>query len=181
MPPFGWRPGVASMIITRLLERLTVRLSAGFIRRRRRYLGIGAFAFAALFGTALYNAVTAPSPRSSVGDDYIPTVAGEPRSTAAFMRAQQTYDANLAWSSLSEEMVRQFRQRGRSVEQEQSRLDELRQAGSKIDAAYYIGGYSIPNGRSIHFYVVQRSGGRGVEYEPFVFRLDTAGKIERVQ
>ena len=169
------------MVLRLFLRRLIARLGAGFVRQRRRIIGGSALALILVFGTAIYNALNA-RPQDTVVADFVPTVAGEPRATASFLRAQQTYDANLVWSSLNENLVRDLQQRGQSVEGEQRRLDSLRQAGSKIDSTKYIGGYSTPNGRSIHFYVVQRSGGRGsVEHEPFVFTLDSSGKIERVQ
>ncbi|OGG46189.1 MAG: hypothetical protein A3F84_13520 [Candidatus Handelsmanbacteria bacterium RIFCSPLOWO2_12_FULL_64_10] len=169
------------MVLGRLLQRLLARLSAAFMKRRRRIFGVSGIAFVLLFGTAIFNAMNA-RPQDLQAADYVPTVAGEPRATASFLRGQQMYDANLMWSLLNEDLARSLRQQGRSVEEEQRRLDSLRQAGTKIDSAQYIGGYSIPNGHSIHFYVVQRSGGRtGVEYEPFVFTLDSSGKIERVQ
>ena len=163
------------MVLGRLLQRLLARLSAAFMKRRRRIFGVSGIAFVLLFGTAIFNAMNA-RPQDLQAADYVPTVAGEPRATASFLRGQQMYDANLMWSLLNEDLARSLRQQGRSVEEEQRRLDSL------IDSAQYIGGYSIPNGHSIHFYVVQRSGGRtGVEYEPFVFTLDSSGKIERVQ
>lgn len=169
------------MVLSRLLRRLIARLGTAFMKRRRRIFGVSALAFILVFGIAIYNAMTA-RPQETPAADFVPTVSGEPTATASFLRAQQTYDASLLWTSLNENLVRELQQRGQSVEGEQLRLDRLRQAGSKMDSAKYIGGYSIPNGRSIHFYVVQRSGGRGgVEYEPFVFTLDSSGKIERVQ
>jgi hypothetical protein len=170
------------MMMNRVRQRLLARVATALVRRRRQILLIGGLALVGLVGSAFYNALSAPSMSESAATTYIPTVPGEPRSTAAFIRARQTYDAKLAWSSLNDALVRELGRRGQTVEDEQRRMDGLRQSGSRIDSAHYVGGYSIPNGRSIHFYVIQSSGGRaGTDHQPFVFTLDSAGKIESIQ
>ena len=175
-------------IITRVARRMVVRSAAGIARHAR----LTAVLFVALAGIIAASAlnVSLPSPSSSAsstGGTYKPTSQDEPSTTAAYLRGQQSYDAKLIWDAYSDRVIRDLERRGNSLEDTQRQLDRAKEVGRRIEQAQYIGGYPIPNG-SMHVYIVLQAPARSassqrgdVAYIPYVFTLDSDGKIERVE
>ena len=171
-------------VFGRVLRRGLVRLARGAVQRR----GLLAVAFVLLAGgiaVSTFNLASLPFSGSRAGPStdgvaYQPSDS-EPNATAAYIRGLQVGDARLVWDAYSERAARDLQRRGVNVDATQRQLDESRQSGSQIQQVQYVGAYPIPNG-SMHFYVIARAGrSRGdVAYVPYVFTLDSAGKIERI-
>ena len=108
--------------------------------------------------------------------------SGEPEATYNYIRGQQIYDAKLIWNAYSDRAVQSLQSQGATVDVLQRQLDRSKQQGAQIQKAQYVGSYPIPNG-SMHFYVITRTGRtRGdVTYVPYVFTLDSGGKIDNVE
>jgi len=100
-----------------------------------------------------------------------------------FLKGNQSYDANLVWSSLNDESQKRF-QDGGGVQAIQSQLDAARQKGIRLEQFNYIGKKDLPDGTSMQFYVVAstapQAGGQ-VQYIPYVFTVDQTGKIAKVE
>jgi hypothetical protein len=169
----------------RVLRRAVFRLARGAVRRR----GLLAATFVIVAGViaiSTFNLVSIPilSSRAHSGGDTGPAYQAmdtEPNATASYIRGLQVGDAHLVWDAYSDRAARDLQRRGVNVDETQRQLDQSRQNGNLIQQVQYVGAYPIPNG-SMHFYVIARAGrSRGdVAYVPYVFTLDSAGKIERI-
>lgn len=169
-------------LLRRVTRRLVVRLVGAAGRRRRTFallttVGVGLVVASALNVLPSF-LLGSPAPSGQ----FHQALEGEPPATANYIRGLQTNDVRLVWDSLSEQVTREMQRRG-GVDDLQRQLDRSQELGVRIDQIRYVGGSPIPNGRSLHFYVVGRTGRtRGdVAYVPYVFTLDPQGKIERVE
>jgi hypothetical protein len=66
----------------------------------------------------------------------------------------------------------------------QRQLDTARERGTRLDQINYVGGYPLPDGTSLQFYVVASHGPSAraeAEHVTYIFTLDRAGKISKVQ
>ena len=168
----------------RVLRRAVFRLARGAVRRRGllavAFIGVAAFLALSTFNVISFSTPTSSGRSSNEGVAY-QAADTEPGSTAAYIRGLQTGDARLVWEAYSERAARDLQRRGVSVDETQRQLDQSRQNGNVIQGVNYVGAYPIPNG-SMHFYVISRGGRtRGdVAYVPYVFTLDSTGKIERI-
>jgi len=109
---------------------------------------------------------------------------GAPNATESYMKGTETFNAEMVWNALSDEAQGRYRQRGGSMQALQSQMDQAKQAGAQLDHVTYIGGQSFPDGTSMHFYTVLTRGPQArsdAEPVPYIFTLDKAGKIVRVQ
>jgi len=109
---------------------------------------------------------------------------GAPTSTENYMHGTETFNADLVWSSLSDEAQGRYKSRGGSMQALQSQMDQAKQAGAQLENVTYIGGQSFPDGTSMHFYTVLTHGPQSksdAEPVPYIFTLDKTGKIVRVQ
>jgi hypothetical protein len=114
----------------------------------------------------------------------IPGAGGPPAATEDYMKGTAAFNAELIWGALGEEAVARYRGRGGSLQALQGQMEQAKQAGAQVEEVKYIGGQAMPDGTSMHFYVVLARGpqSRGeAEYVPYVFTLDQAGKIAQVQ
>jgi hypothetical protein len=60
-------------------------------------------------------------------------------------------------------------------------LDQANRSGARLVRATYIGGHSLDDGSSVHFYAVARTQASGPDATvPYVFTLDSDGKIDRI-
>ena len=169
----------------RVLRRAVFRLARGAVRRR----GLLAATFvivAAVIAISTLNLVSIPllSSHARGSGDTGPAYQAsesEPNAISSYIRGLQTGDARLVWDAYSDRAARDLQQRGVNIDATQRQLDQSRQNGNIIQQVQYVGNYPIPNG-SMHFYVIARAGrSRGdVAYVPYVFTLDSAGKIERI-
>lgn len=172
-------------ILLRVVRRLVLRVLRLGIRRRRGLL-TGALAVSTLLVASALNLVPLPrlGPPSGGGGsaDGRPHAEGEPTATAMYLKGQESYNAQLVWDAYSERAIREAQRRGLSVDDTQRQLDRARQAGTRIEQINYVGGYPISNG-SMHFYIVFRSdtNRREATPVPYVFTLDTSGKIDYVE
>ncbi len=112
-------------------------------------------------------------------------VSGAPPSaTESYMKGTEMFNAEMVWSSLSEEALARYRTRGGNVQTMQAQMDQARQAGNQVAEITYIGGQALPDGTSLHFYSVFARGAQSRtegEHVPYVFTVDRSGKISRVQ
>ncbi len=76
------------------------------------------------------------------------------------MKGYETFNAELVWSSFSDETASRFRGRGGTPQSLQAQMDQSKQAGAQIEQVNYIGGQSFPDSTSMHFYVVLSRGPR---------------------
>jgi hypothetical protein len=112
------------------------------------------------------------------------TVNGAPSATESYMRGTETFNAELVWNALSDEAQGRYQTRGGSMQALQSQMDQAKQAGAQLEQVTYIGGQAFPDGTSMHFYTVLTRGPQSrtdAEPVPYVFTLDSSGKIVRVQ
>lgn len=109
--------------------------------------------------------------------------ASAPPSTEDYLRGNRDYNADLMWSSLSDDAQGRLRTQGGSLEGLQQQMEAARSHGIKLEEVAYVGGKSLPDGTSMQFYLVgirlqQRS---DIDYQPYMFTLDRDGKIAKVQ
>jgi hypothetical protein len=166
-------------VIGRLLKRLLHRLIRGLIRARVIGAVVLVLALAGV-GLAVYQGVPLPAVGFSP-----PGPKRAPPATENFLKGNQTYNADLICSSLSDDAMDRLRARaGNCQEVEQRQLDVARERGAKLEQIDYVGGHSLPDGTSLQFYVVASRGPSGrpdVEYVTYIFTLDRLGKIAKVQ
>lgn len=115
----------------------------------------------------------------------LPRIGGSSGAGAAddFMRGNREFRADLVWSSFSDEARRRLESQGNGVGALERQMQAARERGVKLEDVSYIGGRDLPDGTTMQFYMVgYRPPGRGdMEYIPYVFTLDKAGKIAKVQ
>lgn len=163
--------------VRRLVQRLLQRTVAGVAANKL-------WALVAVV-VALGGAVALLSNVALEGRGVVDGLGGGSSSTSAMERYLQgytTYDASLIWDSLSRSAVEAIEARGGSVTSLQEQLNQARQAGIRYGQFTYVGGRPLASGESIHFYLVEVVGPAGeVEQVPYIFTLDSEGKIVRVQ
>lgn len=107
-----------------------------------------------------------------------------PSSTESYLKGNQQFNAELMWTALAPEAQERFRTRGATTQDLQQQMDAAREQGTKLEDFSYIGGQHLPDGTSMHFYLVLTRGPQSradPTYIPYVFTLDRGGKIARVQ
>lgn len=166
-----------------VLRRLVFRLARGAVQRRRR-LAVVFGLVAGAIALSSFNLIPTPGSMTGRGGENVISYQGadnEPNATAGYIRGLQTADARLVWQAYSERAARDLQRRGVNFDETQRQLEQSRQNGNIIQGVQYVGAHPIPNG-SMHFYVIARAGReRGnVAYVPYVFTLDSQGKIERI-
>lgn len=119
------------------------------------------------------------------GDGAAPTASrNAPQSTENYLKGNQSFNAELMWSSLASEAQERFRARGSALPELQRQMEFAREQGTKLDGFSYVGGQQLPDGTSMHFYLVLTQGPQSrtdAQYVPYIFTLDRSGKISRVQ
>jgi hypothetical protein len=107
-------------------------------------------------------------------------VAEAPAAANAYIVGLATGDASLMWDAYSNQARQQGESSGMSRESTQGMLDQAIRSGTRLIRATYIGSYPLDGG-SMHFYVVVRTQASGPDATaPFVFTLDSDGKIDRI-
>jgi hypothetical protein len=106
-----------------------------------------------------------------------------PEATENFLKGQQNFNAELVWNSYSDEGLDRLRARGVTPQVYVRQFELAKQAGVRLENFNYVGGYSLPDGSSLQFYVVASRGPTrpDVEYVTYIFTLDRSGKISKVQ
>jgi len=171
-------------MVGRIFKRILHRLIRGLVVHPIRFVIV---LVALVAGIALM-IVQAGMPAISLS---LPSVnsfkvgsGGAPSSTENYMHGTETFNADLVWSSLSDDAQGRYKSRGGSMQALQSQMDQAKQAGAQLEHVQYIGGQSFPDGTSMHFYTVLTRGPQSksdAEPVPYIFTLDKAGKIVRVQ
>jgi|SwirhisoilCB3_FD_contig_81_1149509_length_2236_multi_3_in_0_out_0_1 hypothetical protein len=170
-------------MIGRIINRVLHRLVRGTLEHPIRFVIVvvvllGAAAFLVLRAGMPTLALSLPSaPSFRVG-------SSAPSATENYMKGTETFNADLVWNSLSDDAQNRYRSRGGSMQQLQQQMDQAKQAGAELDQVTYIGGQSFPDGSSMQFYTVLTKGPQAqstAEPVPYVFTLDSSGKIVRVQ
>ncbi len=170
-------------MVGRIVKRIMHRTIRGLVVHPIRFVivlvalvaGIALFVFQAGLPTL---SLSLPSAPFKVGS------GGAPNATESYMKGTETFNAEMVWNALSDEAQGRYRQRGGSMQALQSQMDQAKQAGAQLDHVTYIGGQSFPDGTSMHFYTVLTRGPQArsdAEPVPYIFTLDKAGKIVRVQ
>jgi hypothetical protein len=170
-------------MVGRIVKRIMHRTIRGLVVHPIRFVivlvalvaGIALFVFQAGLPTL---SLSLPSAPFKVGS------SGAPNATESYMKGTETFNAEMVWNALSDEAQGRYRQRGGSMQALQSQMDQAKQAGAQLDHVTYIGGQSFPDGTSMHFYTVLTRGPQArsdAEPVPYIFTLDKAGKIVRVQ
>jgi hypothetical protein len=111
-------------------------------------------------------------------------LGGAPSATENYLRGTEAYNAEMVWTALSDEAQLRYRTRGGNLQSLQAQMEQAKQAGAQLSGITYIGGQSLPDGSSMHFYLVSTRSPqtRGeAEFVPYVFTLDKSGKIAQVQ
>jgi len=165
-------------IINRILHRLIRGLVVHPIRMAIILIALVAAAALVMFQSGL------PSLSLSMPTSAFRVGGSPPSSTESYMKGNETFNAELVWSALSDEAQSRLSSRGTNIQALQEQMDQAKQAGRQFNQVTYIGGQSFPDGTSMHFYTVLSRGlqSRGEpEPIPYVFTLDQSGKIVRVQ
>jgi hypothetical protein len=169
--------------MARLIRRVLHRFIRSAVRARIVVAALlvlvvaGGISAAIMSGGGLVSGFAGPSLSLPVGQH-------APDATENFLKGQQTANADLVWNSFSDDVLSRMRAQGATKSDYQRRLEAGLQSGAKLEQLNYIGGQSLPDGTSMHFYVVaQRSGpnrGDAVDYVPYTFILNRVGKIDKV-
>lgn len=108
---------------------------------------------------------------------------GEPAATESFLRGTREANADLVWRSLSPAAQAQMQERSITPQQRQQELEAQRALGFSMEEVSYIGGRALPDGTSLHFYLVALRPSRTtpVRYVPYTFTVDAGGKIVKIQ
>jgi len=115
----------------------------------------------------------------------LPGAKRAPDATEQFLKGNQTFSADLICNSLSDETLDRQRARGTECQNVYQRQLELaKEKGAKLEQINYVGGQPLPDGTSLQFYVVATRGPLSrpdLDYVTYIFTLDQAGKISRIQ
>ncbi len=175
-------------MIGRILKRIFHRLIRGLITHPIR----GVIVLAAVLMASGILAAQSLDPRVLSGgwpSVELPSFGSRvsrspPSATESYMKGTETFNAEMVWSSLSEEALARYRTRGGNLQTMQAQMDQAKQAGNQVGEITYIGGQALPDGTSLHFYSVFARGAQSRtegEHVPYVLTLDRSGKISRVQ
>lgn len=111
------------------------------------------------------------------------TASVAPISTENYFEGQSTFDSNLIWQSLSDELISRAEMNGATKDELQAQLDQAKELGRVVDTVSYIGGYNMEDGQSMQFYVaaVRSSTDTPPDYIFYVFTLGLDGKIVSIE
>lgn len=118
-------------------------------------------------------------PSIGAQDSRVPMLA-PPSSVETYIEGQRAYDAELMWSSLSEEVQTRRAEQGASKETMQTMAEQERRQGlTYIDYAY-VGGVDRENGGGMYVYAVDVEAGEQRAKIPMTFFTDENGQVEYV-
>lgn len=163
-------------------RRILVPIVRYFVLRPARFVATLAVLVAAVAAVFLADAAF-PGMWTRVGAALPRGTAPAPEATEEFMRGNQEYNADLIWQSLSDTARSRLESQGGSVDAFKTQMDSAKQRGVKLENVSYIGEKSLPDGTSMVFYLVgyRQGADANVEFVPYLFTLDTSGKITKVQ
>jgi hypothetical protein len=95
----------------------------------------------------------------------------------AYLRGQQSFNADLMWDSYSADYQAAQLASGASKRTLQSQADSVRTQGIQFVRSDYIGGVQLDNGGSIYFYTIDLSRAELHRRFPYTFTADADGKI----
>jgi hypothetical protein len=174
-------------MVGRIVKRIMHRVIRGLVVHPIRFV-IVLVALVAGIALMIFQAglptVSLALPSAPFGSQFKMGSGGAPTSTENYMHGTETFNADLVWSSLSDDAQGRYKSRGGSMQALQSQMDQAKQAGAQLENVTYIGGQAFPDGTSMHFYTVLTHGPQSksdAEPVPYIFTLDKAGKIVRVQ
>jgi hypothetical protein len=105
-----------------------------------------------------------------------------PLAVEQYLLAQGTRNAQAMWATLSEDFRKAMADdQEAAIAALQADLDRSRQAGTGFHSATYIGGAPLQNGDTVYFYVVNIQTPDGIARIPYIFILDSAGRIKDIQ
>ena len=99
-----------------------------------------------------------------------------PQAPVLYFRAQQNGDASAMWSLLADSV-----KQGGSVQQLQTKLDQMRPSMGVIKTISYVGGAKEIDGNSVYLYLITVDQGGQTAQTTYLFTLDQQGKILRVE
>lgn len=104
--------------------------------------------------------------------------------TVQYMEGNRTFNAQLIWDSLSEDLHAMAQTKGEDLSSLQKRLDASKASGGKVVDTAYVGGYQPPDGNAMYFYVMTLAGGSQnlkPERVYYVFTVGQDGKITSIE
>jgi hypothetical protein len=105
-----------------------------------------------------------------------------PPAVESYLMAQGSRDAVGMWAALSEDFRRAIADdQEAAIETLQAELDRSRQEGRGFHSATYVGGAPLQNGENVYFYVVNIQTPDGIARIPYIFVLDSTGRISSIQ
>lgn len=107
-----------------------------------------------------------------------------PASTESFMKGQASFNADLVWDALSNDLHDNLTAQGSDKQAIQDQLDQYKKEGRQIDSFTYVGGYAPGGSKAFYFYVasIRRPELNGqADQVFFAFTVDPSGKIIRVE
>jgi hypothetical protein len=105
-----------------------------------------------------------------------------PQAVEQYLLAQGTRNAPAMWATLSEEFRSAMADDPEAaIGALQAELDRSRQEGRGFHSATYIGGSPLNDGHTAYFYVVNIQTPEGVVGIPYIFVLDSTGRIASIQ
>ncbi len=164
------------------IRRTLVPIVRYFVLRPARLFATLAVLLAAVAAVFLADAAF-PGMWARVGSALPRGTAPAPQATEEFMRGNQEYNADLIWQSLSDQARNRLESQGGSVDAFKTQMDSAKQRGVRLQDVSYIGEKSLPDGTSMVFYLVgyKQGDNANVEFVPYLFTLDSSGKIIKVQ
>lgn len=136
-------------------------------------------------GRTVNNAQTQSSYQSaSAGNIAMVQPSGAPQQAPAveqYLRAQASFDANGMWSSISDDLKQQLSQQNTSLKDLQTQLDNAKQSGRQYKAASYVGGADLDDSSTVYFYVLTVDTPSGTVHVPYMYVVDSSGKIASIQ
>jgi hypothetical protein len=112
----------------------------------------------------------------------LPRGTAAPAATEDYLHGNRDYDGTLMWNSLSSDAQQRLAQAGSSADDLQRQMQAAKDRGLRLEEFSYIGGKALPDGTSVQFYLVGfRDQQNPIDYQPYMFTLDTSGKITKVQ
>lgn len=118
-------------------------------------------------------------PVGGVQDSRLPLLA-PPSAVETYIEGQRTYDAELMWSSLSEDVQTQRAEQGASKEVMQTMAEKERSQGLTYANYVYVGGADRESGGGMYVYAVDVEAGERSAKIPITFFTDENGQVEYV-
>lgn len=161
------------LLVLRFLYNLTI------LFRKLRPHAISASIITFLLILVAFMAVKLWWPTTPVEDVRVAALPPAP-AVEAFLKGQQSYNADVMWDSFSLQYQAQRLQRGSDKSILQMQADEERRQGLRYGNPSYIGGKKLEDGSSLYFYTLELAFNTQRATMPYVFTAGPDGKITSI-